>query len=125
MTTTVEEIVKVIEVLQQRPTGSLALFENTLAEICEYLKKIAECCEHMHAPSGPSSVSIDNSSIGAQIADALRGLQITAPPVTVEVAAPQVVLQVPEPGPMTGWTFEVVQRDEMGRTLKFRATPEN
>ncbi len=114
MSTTVEDIVKVIEVLQQRPAGSLAMFENTLAEICEYLEQIASAAQRP-APQ------FDGASIGQSIADALRGLQITAPAVTVE--APVTVMG-PAPAPVTPWLLSVASYDGNGKANSWRFTPE-
>lgn len=124
MSTSVEDIVKVIEALQQRPTGSLALFENVLSEICEYLKDISKYCTTEH-PEGMPPMAMDGAELGANIAAALAGIQINAPPVNVEVAAPNITLQIPEAGALKGWTFDVTQRDELGRIRQFRASPEN
>lgn len=132
MSASVDEIVKIIEALQQRPTGSLAVFENVLAEIGEYLERIAKAAEahEMPMPEKPeqeepmqSMQAADGSAIAQSIADALRGLQITAPPVHVEIAAPQVTVQASSEAAVKSWTF-AVQRDEMGRITNFRATPE-
>lgn len=125
--TSVDEIVRVIEVLQQRPTGSLAMFENVLAEICEYLQQITTYCTRHQMRQGAGSDSIESADVGARIAEALANIKINAPPVNVELASPNVIVQMPDPvaASMKAWTFDVTQRDELGRIRQFRASPEN
>lgn len=127
MNTSVDDIVKVIETLQQRPTGSLAMFENVLAEICEYLQQITTYCTRVQVRQGAGAApgAMDGADVGERIAAALAGIQINAPPVNVEVASPQVTVHMPEAGAMKAWMFDVTQRDELGRIRQFRASQEN
>ena len=112
------DIGRLAQVLKEQQAGLMG-YEAVLSEISSMLAQIAQVSQRPQADAG----------IADAIRTALAGIKITAPPVNVQVAAPNVTVQAPpmQSQPSTTpkcWTFDVTARDDLGRIRQFKLTPE-
>jgi hypothetical protein len=120
------EIVKRLESAGVNPNTVIG-YEAVMGEVCDGLSRLCTAIEQKQtqAPTVNVSPQIDMGGIAQALASALASIQINAPPVNVQVAAPDINLpQASSPVPR-GWTVEVTKRDELGRMRQMKLTPEN